>query len=162
MLEITISEYGFIGCDNIDTDDNKFVGVRNLEPSLFEELYNFWLGDKETQKVFTFENKHCLKATSYVGLIQTRNLSIEILPKTYNKNSELEMQRYIFYDMDFKQANIHRGMEYYKMPLRFAELFLRDKSFTSLRGKLGILFQIQILQKRFNWIIYSKTIKALG
>ena len=98
MREITISEYGFIGCDNVNTDDNKFVGVRNLEPEIFEELYNFWLEDKETQKVFTFENKHCLKATSYVGVIQTKNLSIEILPKIYKKGEE-ELHRHIFIEM---------------------------------------------------------------
>ena len=38
MREITISEYGFIGCDNVNTDDNKFVGVRNLEPEIFENF----------------------------------------------------------------------------------------------------------------------------
>jgi 5-methylcytosine-specific restriction enzyme subunit McrC len=299
MTEITISEYGFIACDNIDTNDNKFVGVRDLKPSLFEELYNFWLEDRETQKVFTFENKNCLKATSFVGVIQTKNLSIEILPKTYNKNSEIETQRYIFtemlkpllninelqinranlsttknkniyemfitlfvqsidnlihkglksqyiekednqfflkgklkfnehikrnyihkerfyvefdeymqdrvenrllksaislllrktndfenkkalrqqlfifdevqlsnnYNMDFKKTNIHRGMEYYKMPLRFAELFLRHKSFTSLRGKedvFALLFPMEKVFESYMEFVLNNSKKNLG
>ena len=282
MREITISEYGFIGCDNVNTDDNKFVGVRNLEPEIFEELYNFWLEDKETQKVFTFENKHCLKATSYVGVIQTKNLSIEILPKIYKKGEE-ELHRHIFiemlkpllninevqinkanlsttknkniyemfitlfvqsvdklihrglksqyiakednqyflkgklkfnehikqnyihkerfyvefdeylqdrvenrllkstlelllkktndfenkralrqqlfifdevclsrnYDADFKKMNTHRGMEYYDAPLRFAEVFLRHKSFSSLRGKENVFALLFPMEKVF-------------
>ena len=282
MIEITISEYGFIGCDNIDTDDNKFVGVRNLKPEIFEELYNFWLEDKETQKVFTFENKYCLKATSYVGVIQTKNLSIEILPKIYKKDEE-ELHRHIFiemlkpllninevqinkanlsttknkniyemfitlfvqsvdklihrglksqyiakednqyflkgklkfnehikqnyihkerfyvefdeylqdrvenrllkstlelllkktndfenkralrqqlfifdevclsrnYDADFKKVNTHRGMEYYETPLRFADVFLREKSFSSLRGKENVFALLFPMEKVF-------------
>jgi 5-methylcytosine-specific restriction enzyme subunit McrC len=299
MIEITISEYGFIGCDNIDTNYNKFVGVRDLEPSLFGELYNFWLEDKETQKVFTFENKNCLKATSYVGIIQTKNLSIEILPKTYDKNTEIETQRHIFtemlkpllnvnelqinranlsttknkniyemfislfvqsidnlihrglksqyieqennqfflkgklkfnehikynyihkerfyvafdeylqdrvenrllkstislllrktndfenkkalrqqlfifdevqlshnYDIDFKKTNTYRGMEYYKMPLRFAELFLRHKSFTSLRGKedvFALLFPMENVFESYMEFVLNNSKKNLG
>ncbi len=98
MIEVTISEYGFIGCDGVDTSRDKFVGKRNLEPSLFTELYDFWLGDKETQKVLDFENKNCLKATSYVGIIQTKSLSVEVLPKTYKKGAE-DTHRHIFMEM---------------------------------------------------------------
>jgi 5-methylcytosine-specific restriction enzyme subunit McrC len=97
MIQITISEYGYIGCDNVSTT-NKFVGNRDLEPTLFQELYDFWLSDEESQKVLTFVNKKCLKATSYVGVIQTKNLSIEILPKTFN-GSNVENNRRVFIEM---------------------------------------------------------------
>ena len=50
MLQITISEYGYIGCDNISTINDKFVGNRDLTPTLFQELYDFWLSDEESQK----------------------------------------------------------------------------------------------------------------
>ena len=98
MYEISISEYGYIGCDGISTAKDKFIGDRNLEKALFQELYNYWLENKESQKVFSFENKNCLKATSYVGVIQTKNLSIEILPKIYNQKNKL-ITRNIFIEM---------------------------------------------------------------
>lgn len=98
MENITISEYGFIGCDGVDTSGDKFVGTRDLEPKLFKELYDFWLGDKESQKVLDFENKYCLKATSFVGVIQTKNLSVEILPKIYKEGAE-DTHRHIFMEM---------------------------------------------------------------
>lgn len=281
MLNITISEYGYIGCDNISTT-NKFVSIRDLKPELFQELYQYWLEDKETQKVFTFENKLCLKATSYVGIIQTQNLSIEILPKVYNIDDEnscrdifiqmlkpllnineiqinkanlsttknkniyemfitmfvkyidilihkglksqyiqkddnqyflkgklkfnehikqnyihkerfyvqfdeymsnrvenrllkstitlllkktkdyenkkaLRQQLFIFdevqlsknYDTDIAKINIHRGMEYYEMPLRFAKLFLKHHSFTSLRGDDNVFALLFPMEKVF-------------
>lgn len=99
MITKSISEYGFIGCDNVPTNNYKFVGARDLDPKLFKELYDYWLEDKETQKIFTFENKNCLKATSYVGIIQTKNLSIEILPKIYDDKSDKDNVRNIFINM---------------------------------------------------------------
>jgi 5-methylcytosine-specific restriction enzyme subunit McrC len=106
MLNITISEYGYIACDNISTSSDKFAGVRDLTPAIFDELYNYWLEDKNTQKIFTFENKQCLKATNYVGIIQTQNLSIEILPKIYMKNNE-DKYRHIFIEMLKALLNIN-------------------------------------------------------
>jgi 5-methylcytosine-specific restriction enzyme subunit McrC len=97
MTNITIGEYGYIGCDNIDTY-SKFKSVRTITSKLFKELYDFWLSDKQTQKIFTFENKHCLKANSYVGIVQTQNLSVEILPKIYQQNEE-QKTRDIFISM---------------------------------------------------------------
>ena len=106
MKEKTISEYGYIGWDNKPTD-NKFVGDRTLTEDEFKELYNFWLEDKETQKVFTFENKKCLKATSLVGIVQTKNLSIEILPKIYNNKDDEVKIRNIFIQMLKPLLNIN-------------------------------------------------------
>lgn len=98
MTNITISEYGYIGCDNFITSKEKFVSKRDLIKEEFQELYNFWLKDKETQKVFKFENQKCLKAQNYVGVIQTQNLSIEILPKIYNGENK-DKVRTIFIEM---------------------------------------------------------------
>lgn len=114
MTNKSISEYGYIGCDNVPTDNNKFVGVRNLNSKLFKELYDCWLEDKETQKVFIFENKNCLKATSYVGIIQTKNLSIEILPKIYADNYDEVNVRKIFIEMlkpllDINEVQINKA-----------------------------------------------------
>lgn len=290
MKSVTISEYGYIGCDGISTFGAKFSGKRDLKPEDFNELYDFWLSDKETQKVFTFENKQCLKATSYVGVIQTKSLSIEILPKIYknldgtehtkgtyrgvfiemlkpllnineiqinkanlsttkNKNiyeifiamfiehmdnlihrglksqyiarednqyflkgklkfnehikknyvhkerfyvefdeylqdrvenrllksvivlllkktnnyenkRALRQQLFVFdevslstaYDVDFKKVNLHRGMEYYALPMRFAEVFLKHQSFTSMQGKdnvFALLFPMETVFEKY-------------
>jgi len=106
MTNVTISEYGYIGCDNISTNNDKFVGKRDLEPLLFQELYDFWLQDEDTQKVLSFKNKQCLKAINYVGVIQTKNLSLEILPKIYNNEKEDET-RHIFIEMLKTLLNIN-------------------------------------------------------
>jgi len=54
MLQITISEYGYIGCDNRSTSSDKFVGKRDLEAHEFQELYDFWLSDESTQKLQSY------------------------------------------------------------------------------------------------------------
>lgn len=86
MRRITISEYGYIGCDAVSTDGTKYVSHRSLSEGEFGELKAYWESSEETGRLFTVENPKCLKATSYVGVIQTANLSIEILPKTYDKH----------------------------------------------------------------------------
>lgn len=282
MTYITISEYGYIGCDNITTSSDKFVGKRDLEPKIFDEIYNYWHEDKNTQKIFTFENKQCLKAKNYVGVIQTANLSIEILPKIYDNTKEdetrnifiemlkpllnineiqiskadlstiknkniyelfitmfvesvdklihkgvksqyfekeenqaflkgkiqfnqhikenyirkerfyvqfdeympnrvenrllkstialllkktrnyenkknLRQQLFIFDEVDFsfnhetdiKKVNLHRGMEHYEMPIKFAKLFLTHQSFTFLRGKENVFALLFPMEKVF-------------
>ena len=106
MNNITISEYGYIGCDNKSTDGNKFKGFRKLSPSDFKELKEYWESNEETFKLFTLHNKSCLKAGSYVGIIQTKNLSIEILPKIYN-NSDEDKIRNIFIEMLKPLLNIN-------------------------------------------------------
>ena len=88
MKQITISEYGYIGCDNISIDNAKFVGNRSLTQKEFSELKDYWESSKETFKLFTLENPKCLKATNYVGVVQTKSISLEILPKIYKKENE--------------------------------------------------------------------------
>jgi len=303
MEYVTISEYGYIGCDSDLTNKPKFVGKRDLKKELFKELHDFWNSDKETQKVFTFENKQCLKATSYVGIIQTKNLSIEILPKIYqdqggseetkntyrnifiemlkpllnineiqiskaslsttkNKNiyemfismfiqhmdklihrglksqyiarednqyflkgklkfnehikqnyihkerfyvefdeylqdrvenrllksaialllkktndyenkRALRQQLFVFdevglstaHDVDFKKVDLHRGMEYYDLPMRFAEVFLKHQSFTSLRGKddvFALLFPMEKVFEKYMEFVLNNSKGILG
>lgn len=87
MKQITISEYGYIGCDGISTNGLKFAGNRSLTKNEFAELKTYWESNKETFKIFTLENINCLKATNYVGVVQTSSLSLEILPKIYNGKS---------------------------------------------------------------------------
>jgi 5-methylcytosine-specific restriction enzyme subunit McrC len=298
MLQITISEYGYIGCDNISTINDKFVGNRDLTPTLFQELYDFWLSDEESQKVLTFVNKKCLKAKNYVGVIQTANITIEILPKIYdgqkeeesrdifikmlkpllnineiqlnradlsttknrniyeifitmfieyvdklihkgiksqylekeenqhflkgklqfnqhikknyihkerfyvqfdeylpnraenrvikstisllltktrdhNNQKNLRQQLFIFdevnlstnYETDIKRVNLHRGMEYYDMPIRFAKLFLTHHSFSSLRGKenvFALLFPMQTVFEKYMEFVLENSKEKLG
>jgi len=297
MTNVTISEYGYIGCDKISTNSDKFVGKRDLEPLLFQELYDFWLQDEDTQKVLSFKNQQCLKAINYVGVIQTRNLSLEILPKIYkdreedkyrdifiemlkpllginelhidranlstikNKNiyeifitlfieyvdnlihkglkadyiseennqyflkgklkfnehikqnsirkerfyvefdeykqdrvenrllksaielllkkssdfknkKALRQQLFIFdevkvshhYKVDFSKINLHRGMEYYEIPLRFAKVFLLHESFTALRGKndvFALLFPMEKVFENYMEFVLKNSKEAL-
>ena len=45
MKNITISEYGYIGCDKKSTEDDKFKGCRDLSSSKFKELKEYWETD---------------------------------------------------------------------------------------------------------------------
>ncbi len=303
MRYITISEYGYIGWDKGSIEGDKFVGFRYLEEYEFQELKNYWENDSETFKLFTLHHKNCLKATNYVGIIQTKNLSIEILPKIYNNPTKcpaikskyrrifIEMlkpllnineiqineahlsttgnkniyelfitlfvqsiatlihkgiksdyilqegnqfflkgklkfnqhikQNYIhkerFYvetdeylqdrianrllkstielllkktndfdnkrnlrqqlfifdevrlsinpEMDFKKVNKHRGMEHYDLPLRFAEVFLMHKSFTSMRGKdnvFALLFPMEKVFENYMELVLNNSKETLG
>lgn len=111
MKNITISEYGYIGCDRESTFGDKFVGFRDLSPSDFKELKEYWESNEETFKLFTLHNKNCLKATSLVGIVQTKSISIEILPKIYknqeNKEDIKANYRYLFIEMLKPLLNIN-------------------------------------------------------
>ncbi|PHR54383.1 MAG: hypothetical protein COA44_13280 [Arcobacter sp.] len=303
MREITISEYGYIGWDNEPTDKDKFVGNRTLTEDEFIELENFIKQDEKTYNIFTRVNPKCLKATSLVGIVQTKTLSIEILPKIYNnitdcdavkndcrniftemlkplldinevqiskadlssiKNKNiyemfismfiehleklihrglkseyvskednqfflkgklkfkehikqnyihkerfyvefdeylqdrvenrllkstiqlllkktndyenkraLRQQLFIFdevqlstnYDIDISKINTHRGMEYYEMPLKFAKVFLKDQSFSSLRGKdnvFALLFPMETVFEKYMEFVLNNSKDNLG
>lgn len=98
MKQITISEYGLIGCDNISTDKVKFVSDRTLGKKEFDELKSYWESSKETFKLFTLESPTCLKATNYVGVVQTPSLCLEILPKTHKK-AQIQKDRKLLIEM---------------------------------------------------------------
>jgi 5-methylcytosine-specific restriction enzyme subunit McrC len=299
MKNITISEYGYIGWDKELTDRDKFVGNRQLTEKEFKELEEYRNQNEKTEKVFTRINSKCIKATNYVGIIQTKSLSIEILPKIYdNKNDEnniriifiemlkplldinevqinkanlsttknkniyemfitlfvqsmdklihkgiksdyilqegnqfflkgklkfnqhikenyihkerfyvetdeylqdrianrllkstialllkktndydnkrkLRQQLFIFdevqlshnHKIDFKKVNKHRGMEHYNLPLRFAEVFLMHKSFTSMRGKdnvFALLFPMEKVFENYMEFVLNNSKEVLG
>jgi len=278
----TITEYGYIYTKDKKPSflNSSFIHTE-VSQKQFDELFDYWQSDDEAYKIFSFEN-HCLKAKNYVGVIQTSNLSIEILPKVYDGSNELNnrdifiemlkpllnindiqlnkanlsttkyknifeifismfinyldnlihkgiksdyilkeqnqaflkgklifnehikknhihkerfyvqfdeymqnrvenkllkstiklllakttntqnkkllrQQQFIFdsvelsynYQSDIKKINIHRGMEHYEVPLKFAKIFLSNQSFTSLRGKNNVFALLFPMEKVF-------------
>lgn len=87
MKNITISEYGYIGCKGSVPNNPNFSSCSDLNKTNFTELKKLWEDDPNINKVFSLKNKYCLKANSYVGIIQTEQISLEILPKTYKRSS---------------------------------------------------------------------------
>ena len=282
MKNKSISEYGYIYYSQTEPHhlNNKFVHTE-VTKKQFEELYLYWKSSDEAKKVLTYDG-YTLKAKNYVGIIQTTNLSIEILPKIYNDEKEnetrnifiemlktllnineiqinkadlsttknrniyelfikmfvesvdklihkgiksqylekeenqnflkgkilfnqhikqnyihkerfyvqfdeyipnrvenrlikstialllkktrdyenkknLRQQLFIFdevnfsfnHDSNIKRVNLHRGMEHYEMPIKFAKLFLTHQSFTSLRGKENVFALLFPMEKVF-------------
>jgi 5-methylcytosine-specific restriction enzyme subunit McrC len=48
--------------------------------------------------------------------------------------------------------NIHRGMEHYELPLKFAKIFLTNQSYTPVKGDnsaFSLLFQMNIIFERY-------------
>ena len=102
--------------------------------------------------------------------------TIELLLKKtndYDNKRNLRQQLFIFdevqlsvnHDMDFKKVNRHRGMEYYDLPLRFAEVFLMHKSFTSLRGKdnvFALLFPMEKVFEKYMEFVLNNSKDTLG
>jgi 5-methylcytosine-specific restriction enzyme subunit McrC len=285
MKNKSISEYGYIYHSQTKPDNlnKKFIHTE-VTKEQFKELYLYWKNNNKAKKVLTYDG-NTLKAKNYVGVIQTENLSIEILPKIYNDKKEdetrtifiemlkpllnineiqinkadlsttknrniyelfitmfiksvdklihkgiksqylekeenqnflkgkiqfnqhikqnyihkerfyvqfdeympnrvenrlikstialllkktrdyenkknLRQQLFIFDEVDFsfnhesniKRVNLHRGMEHYKMPIKFAKLFLTHQSFTSLRGEenvFALLFPMQTVFEKY-------------
>jgi 5-methylcytosine-specific restriction enzyme subunit McrC len=77
--------------------------------------------------------------------------------KDYENKKALRQQLFIFdevefsynYENDISKINLQRGMQHYELPLRFAEVFLKDSSFTSLRGKDNIFALLFPMEKLF-------------
>jgi len=98
-----------------------------------------------------------------------------LLKKTrdYENKKKLREQLFIFDEVDFsfnyitdiKKVNLHRGMEYYDMPIKFAKLFLTHQSFTSLRGKeniFALLFPMQTLFEKYMEFVLENSKEKLG
>jgi 5-methylcytosine-specific restriction enzyme subunit McrC len=97
--------------------------------------------------------------------------TIELLlkkTKNYENKKALRTQLFIFdntqtsknIDKDIAKINLYRGMQYYKSPLKFAKLFLKDKSFTSLSGKdnvFALLFPMQKLFEEYLAIVLNNS-----
>lgn len=298
MKNKTISEYGYIYYDKPKNLTDKFIH-QNVTKDEFNELYQYWKENDEAKSVFEYNGYNYLKAQNYVGIIQTKSLSVEILPKIYDNNSDensvrtiftemlkpllninevqinkanlsttknkniyemfiamfiehidklihrglksqyiakednqfflkgklkfnqhikqnyihkerfyvefdeylqdrvenrllkstielllkktndyvnkraLRQQLFIFdevrlstnHDIDISKINIHRGMEYYEMPLRFAKVFLKHQSFTSLRGKdnvFALLFPMETVFENYIEFVLNNSKDILG
>ncbi len=298
MKNKSISEYGYIydAQNKPNNLNHKFVHSEVTQEQ-FQELYLYWKSSDEAKKVLSYDG-YTLKAKNYVGIIQTVNLSIEILPKIYddtkenetrnifiemlkpllnineiqiskadlsttkNKNiyelfitmfvesvdklihrgiksqylekeenqaflkgkiqfnqhikqnyirkerfyvqfdeympnrienrlikstialllkktrnyenkKNLRQQLFIFDEVDFsfnhetdiKKVNLHRGMEHYEMPIKFAKLFLTHQSFTSLRGKenvFALLFPMEKVFENYMEFVLENSKENLG
>jgi 5-methylcytosine-specific restriction enzyme subunit McrC len=296
MIHLAISEYGYIYHHRPNNLNNKFIHTK-VEKEQLKELIKYWQKDKNIRDALEYDGAN-LKAKNYVGVIQTQNISIEILPKifdgndtqnirdifismlkvvlninelqinkadigtTKNKNifeifialfissvdslikkgiksdyisqeknsnflkgklkineqlkqnyihkerffvqfdeylqdraenrllkstiklllqktknyenkKALRTQLFIFdnvqtsknIDKDIVKINLYRGMEYYEVPLKFAKLFLKDKSFTSLSGKdnvFALLFPMQKLFEEYLAIVLNNSKNELG
>jgi 5-methylcytosine-specific restriction enzyme subunit McrC len=294
----SISEYGYIYCSKFKPIklSSKFIHTEVTEEQ-FDELYSFWKSSKEAKRIFDYDG-YTLKAQNYVGVVQTQNITIEILPKIYNtknldevreifiemlkpllnineiqinranlgttknrniyevfismfidylnklihkgikseyiekeenqkflkgklqftkqirknyihkekfyvkfdeylpnraenrlikstislllkktrnyKNKkDLRQQLFIFDEIDFSlnyksdinKTNLHRGMEHYEIPIKFAKLFLTHHSFTSLRGKenvFALLFPMQTVFEKYMEFVLENSKERLG
>ena len=96
MKNLTISEYGYIYHKEPKNLNSKFSHEKVSEKE-WKELYQYWQENDDAKKVFEFDGYH-LKALNYVGVIQTKSLSVEILPKIYDDKKE-EDHRIIFIKM---------------------------------------------------------------
>lgn len=297
MKNFIISEYGCIYHQKPNNLNDKFKHKEVTEEQ-FKELEEYRNQNEKTESIFTRVTAKCIRATSYVGIIQTKNLSIEILPKIYKKDEELitrnifiqmlkplldinevqinkadlsttknkniyemfismfveyldelihkglkssyipkednqyflkgklkfnqhikqnyirkerfyvefdeyridrvenrllkstielllkktndydnkralrqqllifnEVQLSSNYDIEISKINIHRGMEYYEMPLRFAKVFLKHESFSSLRGKdnvFALLFPMETVFEKYMEFVLNNSKDKLG
>ncbi|MDF1878400.1 McrC family protein [Sulfurimonas sp. SAG-AH-194-C20] len=103
----SISEYGCIYTADKEPKNlnSKFTHqeVTNIQ---WNELYQYWQDSDDAKKILEFDGHH-LKAKSYVGIIQTENLSLEILPKIYEVDEGEEKTREIFIEMLKPLLNIN-------------------------------------------------------
>ena len=111
MIHKAISEYGYIGCGKNYSDHNKYSSS-SINCEQFKELEEFHKNSSKT--IFTYvpncKGKVLQAINNYVGVIQTQNLSLEILPKIYDGNKEQE-NRDIFVKMLLKIYNIPKEIE---------------------------------------------------
>ena len=298
MTNLVISEYGYIYHNYPSNLNDKFIHKR-VEINQLKEIIKYWQNSKSVRDALEYDGTN-LKAKNYVGVVQTQNISIEILPKifdgkekneqkirdifismlkvvlninevqinkanlgvTKNKNiyemfislfinsidilikkglkssyilqeqnssflkgklkfnehikqnyihkerfyvefdeymqdraenrllksaislllkktknhenkKALRQQLFIFdnvniskcIDSDINKINLHRGMEYYDTPLRFAKVFLKHQSFTPLRGKdnvFALLFPMEKLFEEYMAVVLNNSKKELG
>ncbi len=100
-----VSEYGYIYYKKPNNLNSKFIHTE-VTKNQFDELYDYWKENADAKKVLEFDG-YCLKATSYVGIIQTKNLSIEILPKIFEAKDDEVKTRNIFIEMLKPLLNIN-------------------------------------------------------
>ena len=96
MTTLTISEYGYIYYNRPNNLSNKFIH-KKVEKNYLKELIKYWQDNKCVRDALEYDGIN-LKAKNYVGVVQTQNLSIEILPKIYNNTNEQDTKN-IFLSM---------------------------------------------------------------
>lgn len=100
----TISEYGKIGTDNYDGYKYSSEHILQKNKHHLIELKEF--NEKSSNNFFRIVDSNTLQAVNnYVGVIQTNNVTLEILPKIYdgkNDNAEKQKNRNIFNKMLLK------------------------------------------------------------
>ena len=100
-----VSEYGYIYYKEQIVLNNKFIHAK-ITKSQWDELYDYWKTNDNAKKVLEFDGYN-LKATNYVGVVQTKNLIIEILPKIYDGKEDKKKTRNIFIEMLKPLLNIN-------------------------------------------------------
>ena len=104
----SISEYGHIGYGDNYQLNSSFASA-NIDKTQFKELEEF---HKNNSDFFEYVNNSTLKSKgNYVGLIQTKCLVLEILPKVYTSNNDEQNSREIFLNMLLKINNIPQAKD---------------------------------------------------
>ena len=106
----SISEYGHIGYGNNYQANNSFTSQKlDDKGRQFKELEEF---HKNNSDFFEYVNSHTLKSKgNYVGLIQTKSLVLEILPKVYTSSNDEQNSRDIFLNMLLKINDIPQAKD---------------------------------------------------
>ena len=134
MKNITISEYGLVGYESVSNTNVKFEDDLSLTKSEFSELEKIWKSNSQVRKAFDFVGECCFKATSYVGVIQTQNLSIEILPKIYKRDKDLENSDK---EAEEKNKNLYRKIfiEMLKPLLKINGIQINESDLSTTKNK---------------------------
>ena len=104
----SISEYGHIGYGDNYQPNSSFASA-NIDKTQFKELEEF---HKNNSYFFEYVNNSTFKSKgNYVGLIQTKCLVLEILPKVYTSNNDEQNSRDIFLNMLLKINNIPQAKD---------------------------------------------------
>ena len=104
MTHLAISEYGYIYHHRPNNLNDKFIH-KEVTQSQLKELIKYWQKDKNIRDALEYDGAN-LKAKNYVGVIQTQNISIEILPKIFDGN-DMQSTRDIFVSMLKMVLNIN-------------------------------------------------------
>ena len=98
MTNLVISEYGYIYHNYPSNLNDKFIHKR-VEINQLKEIIKYWQNSKSVRDALEYDGTN-LKAKNYVGVVQTQNISIEILPKIFDGKEKNEQKiRDIFISM---------------------------------------------------------------
>jgi 5-methylcytosine-specific restriction enzyme subunit McrC len=107
-INYSISEYGHIGYGDNYQANSSFASIK-IDETQFKELEEF---HKNSSDFFEYVNSSTLKSKgNYVGLVQTKNLTLEILPKVYTSSSDDQKSREVFLNMLLKIHDIPQAKD---------------------------------------------------